>query len=215
MKTPQPSQKEQTLYRFMFEYFQEHGYTPSYQEMVDHTRARTKSHIAHQLKNLEQAGWIEKTPNTPCAIRLNREIYQPQPSMPIQLVGVIQAGAPIPIPGSDFAIFLPDEAIEVGGMLPPQAQKKDLFALRVKGDSMIESNVQDRDILIMAPARDPRNGEMVAAWLIREEETTLKHFYKEKDHVRLEPANPLYPAQIYRPNEIEVHGRVMMVIRSC
>jgi repressor LexA len=215
MNAPQPSQKEQALYRYLYEYSQEYGYTPSFQEMVDHTGARTKSHVAYQLKNLEAAGWIEKTPNTPRAIRLTREIFRPQVSAPIQLVGVIQAGAPIPIPGSDFAFFLPDDAIEVGGMLPPQTRKKDLYALRVEGDSMIDSNVQDRDIVIMEPTREARNGDMVAAWLIMKEETTLKHFYKEKDHVKLKPANPSYPTQTYRPNEIEVHGRVMMVIRSC
>ncbi len=216
MKSKRPGQSEQTLYQFMYDYFQENGYTPSYQEMVDHTRSKSKSHVAYQLNKLAKAGWIERTPNVPRAIRLTKTLpAASNPFAPIPLVGVIQAGAPIPLPNSDFAMFLPDEAIEVGHMLPPQTRRKDLFALRVKGDSMIESNVQENDIVIMERACEVRNGQMVAAWLLADEETTLKHFYKEKDHIRLEPANPRYETKTYAPNQIEVHGRVLMVLRTC
>lgn len=210
-----PSKGEQKLYQFLHDYYSEYGYTPSYQEMVENTASKTKSHIAHQLKNLERAGWIEKTPNLPRAIRLMKSLVEPPTPNRIRLLGVIQAGAPIPIPGSDFAMFLPDEDIEIGNMLPAQTRKKDLFALRVQGDSMIDSNIQDRDLVIMERTNQARNGEMVAAWLLRDEETTLKHFYKEKDRVRLQPANPGFQPIYCQPDQVQVQGRVLMVIRSC
>ncbi|MEJ2757653.1 MAG: transcriptional repressor LexA [Anaerolineales bacterium] len=212
-----PNKGEQKLYQFLHKYYSKYGYTPSYQEMVDNTASKTKSHIAHQLKNLENAGWIEKTPNLPRAIRLNKSLHETPASSPnrIRLLGVIQAGAPIPIPGSDFAMFLPDEDIEVGNMLPEYSRKKELFALRVQGDSMIDSNIQDHDLVIMERTNQARNGEMVAAWLLRDEETTLKHFYKEKDRIRLQPANPEFKPIYCQPSQVQVQGRVLMVIRSC
>ncbi len=215
MKGKNPNPGEQQLYRFLHQYYQENGYTPSYQEMVDHTSSKTKSHIAHQLKNLEQAGWIEKTPNLPRAIRLNREISSPQSQHLIPLMGVIQAGAPIPLPGSDFAMFLPEEGIDVGSMIPEKKRRKDLFALRVIGDSMVDSNVQEDDLVVMEKTVQADNGEMVAAWLLEDEETTLKHFYKEKDRIRLQPANPKYKPLYCQPNQVQIQGRVVMVIRSC
>ncbi len=217
MNGKKPNKGEQKLYQFMQTYYTQNGYTPSYQEMVNHTAAKTKSHIAHQLKNLENAGWIEKTPNLPRAIRLNKTLHEAPATnrKHIRLVGVIQAGAPIPIPGSDFAMFLPDEDIDVGNMLPEQARRKDLFALRVQGDSMIDSNIRDQDLVIMEHTSQARNGEMVAAWLLDNEETTLKHFYKEKDRIRLQPANPQFKPIYCQPHQVQVQGRVLMVIRSC
>jgi repressor LexA len=113
-------------------------------------------------------------------------------------------------------MFLPDEDdIDVGGLLPESARRKTLFALRVQGESMIDSNVQDGDTIIMEQAREATNGQMIAAWLIDREETTLKHFYREKDQIRLQPANPEYKPIYSHPSQVQVQGRVVMVIRSC
>jgi repressor LexA len=215
MKGKNPNSGEKELYRFIHQYNQKHGYTPSYQERVDHTSSKTKSHIAHQLKNLEQAGWIEKTPNLPRAIRLNRSVSSQHSQGLIPLLGVIQAGAPIPLPNSDFAMFLPEDAVDVGSMIPVQKRRKDLFALRVLGDSMVDSNVQDGDLVVMEKALEANNGEMVAAWMIDDSETTLKHFYREKTQIRLQPANPQYKPIYCQPNEVQIQGRVVMVIRTC
>ena len=215
MKGKNPNPGERELYQFIHKYYQQHGYTPSYQEMVDHTSSKTKSHISHQLKNLELAGWIEKTPHLPRAIRLNRSMHSGHTQSLIPLLGIIQAGAPIPLPGSDFAMFLPEDGIDVGKMIPEQKRRKDLFALRVLGDSMIDSNVQEDDIVILEKAQQANNGEMVAAWMLENEETTLKHFYKEKNRIRLQPANHKYKPIYCLPNQVQIQGRVVMVVRSC
>ncbi|HAY85206.1 MAG TPA: repressor LexA [Chloroflexi bacterium] len=215
MKARNPNPGERELYNFIHQYSEKYGYTPSYQEMVDHTSSKTKSHIAHQLKNLEEAGWIEKIPHLPRAIRLNHSLPAHHSQGMIPLLGIIQAGAPIPLPGTDFAMFLPEDAVDVGSMIPLQKRRKDLFALRVLGDSMVDSNVQDGDIVVMEKAVQANNGEMVAAWMLEEEETTLKHFYKEKSQIRLQPANPKYEPILCQPNQVQIQGRVVMVIRTC
>jgi len=90
-----------------------------------------------------------------------------------------------------------------------------LFALQVQGDSMIDAMVNDGDIVIMKPAQVAENGEMVAVRLTDEDKTTLKFFYKENGHVRLQPANPDHQPQIISdPNSIIIQGKVVLVIRQ-
>jgi repressor LexA len=91
----------------------------------------------------------------------------------------------------------------------------ELFALKVKGDSMIDAMVNDGDIVIMKSVQQANNGDMVAVWLPARDETTLKYFYKEKDQYRLQPANPtMGPIFIKKSEPLEIKGKVVMVIRS-
>jgi len=91
---------------------------------------------------------------------------------------------------------------------------EDLFALRVRGDSMIDAMVNDGDIVIMRPQYEARNGEMVAVWLRNDTTTTLKHFYNEGSRVRLQPANPTMEPIYVDPAEVQIQGRVLMVLRQ-
>jgi repressor LexA len=94
-------------------------------------------------------------------------------------------------------------------------QKENLFALEVDGDSMIDAMVNDGDVIIMKPTREARNGEMVAVRIKDQNETTLKHFYKEGNRVRLQPANPtMDPIYVDSSQDIEVQGSVVLVIRQ-
>jgi repressor LexA len=87
--------------------------------------------------------------------------------------------------------------------------------LHVQGDSMIDAMINDGDIVILKPAQEARNGEMVAVWLSDKNETTLKYFYKEKDGYRLQPANPtMKPIMIKKSEPLEIKGKVVMVIRK-
>ena len=134
----------------------------------------------------------------------------------IPLVGQIVAGEPVPIPSSDFSYYDPESSISVASsLLPPREKTSDLFALKVKGDSMIDAMVFDGDIVIMKRAQEARNGEMVAVWLSDGEETTLKYFYLENGRIRLQPANPTMEAIIINdPSKVIVQGKVVMVIRQ-
>jgi repressor LexA len=129
-------------------------------------------------------------------------------------VGVIFASNPVPLPDTDFKYM---GAVDIArSMLPPREKIDELFALEVRGDSMIDAMVNDGDIVIMRPVRgNVRNGEMVAVWLKDKQETTLKYFYKENGRIRLQPANPtMKPIYIDNPATVDVQGRVVMVIRS-
>lgn len=133
----------------------------------------------------------------------------------IPLAGRIAAGSPLPIPSSDFSYYDADSMVDVATSLLPSNEKgADLFALEVQGDSMIDAMVYDGDIVVMKPAEEARNGEMVAVWLKDRDETTLKYFYLENKKVRLQPANPtMQPIIIDDPSTVKVQGKVVMVIR--
>ncbi len=134
----------------------------------------------------------------------------------IPMVGRIAAGSPLPIPSSDFSYYDADSMVDVAASLLPGNEKgSQLFALEVQGDSMIDAMVYDGDIVVMKPAHEANNGEMVAVWLEDRDETTLKYFYSEKGRVRLQPANPtMKPIMIEDPTTVKIQGKVVMVIRQ-
>ena len=133
----------------------------------------------------------------------------------VPVIGRIVAGEPVPVPSSDFNYFDSETGIDIArSLLPPKEKTEDLFALEVQGDSMIDAMVNDGDIVIMRPVTQANNGEMVAVWLADRDETTLKYFYLEGGHVRLQPANPLMkPIIIDDPTHVQVQGKVVLVIR--
>jgi repressor LexA len=135
----------------------------------------------------------------------------------IPVVGRIVAGLPVPVPPSDFSYFDADSMVDVAASLLPGRERgsSNLFALEVQGDSMIDAMINDGDIVIMSPAHEARNGEMVAVWLNDRDETTLKYFYNENGRVRLQPANPtMNPIYVEDPATVEIQGKVVMVIRQ-
>ncbi len=105
-----------------------------------------------------------------------------------------------------------DEWIDLNEALFRDREK--LFALRVQGDSMVDASVLDGDIVILRQQERAENGEMVAAWITGQEETTLKHFYLDGKNVRLRAANPTYPDMFFPASQVSVKGKVVSVIRQ-
>ena len=131
----------------------------------------------------------------------------------IPVLGAIAAGEPIPVPEANA--YAGDDDRE-SFSLPPELTPRDtdnLYALRVKGYSMIDACVTDGDIVVLRHARDANNGDMVAAWLSMQEEATLKHFYLEGENVRLMPANPSMEPIVVPADSVQVHGKVVAVMR--
>jgi repressor LexA len=123
-------------------------------------------------------------------------------------VGRIAAGQPIPVPEGSLTY---DETVS---LTPDMTGGRDnVFALRVKGTSMIDELINDGDIVVMEPADTVRDGDTVAAWLKKEEEVTLKKFYREGDKVRLQPANETLPPIYTDASNVEIRGRVLSVFR--
>jgi repressor LexA len=128
----------------------------------------------------------------------------------IPLAGFIFASEPVLI--GDTPQTATDEVIELTRDLI--SDEGELFALRVKGDSMIDAMVNDGDIVVMKKVDRARNGEMVAVWLSDRSETTLKHFFLENGRVRLQPANPTMGPIYADPGNVVVQGKVMLVLRQ-
>jgi len=135
----------------------------------------------------------------------------------IPILGSIATNLPIPELNPKFIDMAGSEvsAIDIARRLLPRNEKGvGLFALEVKGDSMMDAMIHNRDIVIFKPTTYARNGEMTLVWLPRDNEATLKYFFKEKNRYRLQPANPeMKPIFVEKNEPLEIKGRVVMVIR--
>jgi repressor LexA len=213
------------------EYRAKHGYAPSYREICARTDITSTSMVNYYLEQLEEMGYIERSENISRSLKIKgaaqekvdqvlgnvKQVVQDiSNSLTIPIVGRIVASEPVPIPESDFSLFDSESNIDIPeSLIPFNVQKEKLFALEVDGDSMIDAMVNDGDLIIMKPAREAQNGEMVAVRLKDQNETTLKHFYHEGNRVRLQPANPtMDPIYVDSSAEIEVQGKVVLVIRQ-
>jgi repressor LexA len=202
----------------------ETGYPPSIREIGRQTDISSTSVVNYYLDQLEDEGYIERDRKVSRGVRLLKtaagELIEGTQKvvdelLKIPVVGRIVASEPVQVPSSDFGYFDTESMVEVARSLVSTRDEKELFALEVSGDSMIDAMVNDGDIVIMKRAEAARNGEMVAVWLQDKDETTLKYFFKEGDRVRLQPANPtMGPIYVDNPRDLKVQGKVMMVIRQ-
>ena len=197
------TKRQREMHSFIGDFVNSRGYPPTHEEIRQGLKMSTKSLVNHHLRALERKGLIERQPDTPRGIRLLDGLR----SFKVPLLGHIAASAE-PISFSD------DEHEEIE-LTPDIVQKQDgLYALRVKGDSMIDALINDGDIVIMKHQREANNGELVAVWLKDEKETTLKRFYHEGSRVRLQPANPTMGPLYVDASNVEVQGKVIVVIRQ-
>jgi len=130
----------------------------------------------------------------------------------VAVMGYIAAGEPLPGPSNDGWIDEPIETIEVPRNLMKPG--KTLYALKVKGRSMIDAFIDDGDVVLLEKTSEAKNGDMVAAWLILEQEATLKRFYQEGPKVRLQPENSSMKAIYTDASNMEIHGKVTAVLRT-
>ncbi len=178
------TQKQKQILEFITNFVKEKNYPPSIREIADHFQITPKGAYDH-LKAIEKKGFIKTEKNRSRAIELVKTNVDVDFDMiKIPLVGRVAAGAPI----------LAEENIEEYLTFPrsmiPANSERDIFALRVTGDSMIEAKINDGDIAIIKKTSTAENGDIVVALI--DDEATLKYFYKEKDYIRLEPANAKY-----------------------
>ncbi len=225
------SDRQKKILQVLEDFQNENGYPPSIREICELADISSTSVVNYYLDQLQEMNYIERDNRVSRGIRLLLPLSQAADAaggavtrvrqaveelLQIPVLGRIQAGNPLPVPGSDFSLFDAESMVDVArSMLPSREKVDDLFALEVQGDSMIDAMINDGDIVIMKPAREARNGEMVAVWLNNDSETTLKYFYRENGRIRLQPANPTYQAiVIENPKDVEIQGKVVMVIRQ-
>jgi repressor LexA len=209
-------ERHQRILDFLFEYQRENRYPPSIREIGNKTGITSTSVVNYYLDQLEKKGMIERDRKISRGVRLSG-LNSSSDTLRIPILGPIAAGLPLPELDPNVSYMTDSEAnaVDIARSLLPAKEKGDnLFALEVKGNSMIDAMINDGDIVVMRPATDARNGEMVAVWLPRDNEATLKYFFKEKDRYRLQPANPTMKAIFVKKSEpLEIKGKVVMVIR--
>ena len=211
------SDRQKRMLDFIVNFGDENGYPPSIREIGVAVEISSTSVVNYNLNRLVEEGYLDRDQNVSRGIRLTEKLKQTTGQLAdvirVPLQGRIFASEPVPLPGTDSPIFGADEAIEITRDLLPV--EDGLFALEVKGDSMIDAMVNDGDIVVMRQEPDWSNGDMVAVWMKDREETTLKHIYREDDRVRLQPANPtMEPIYVEDPSQLEVQGKVMLVVRQ-
>ena len=208
------SDRQRSMLEFIRMFGMENGYPPSIREIGRAVEISSTSVVNYNLNRLVEQGYLDRDQNVSRGIRLTEKLAsQFSNVVRVPLVGRIFASEPVPVPSTDSPMFGADEAIEITQDL--LSAQDDLFALQVRGDSMIDAMVSDGDIVVMQRQPEWKNGDMVAVWLKDKEETTLKHIYREGDTVRLQPANPtMQPILINDPENLEVQGKVMLVVRQ-
>ena len=210
------STRQEKILAFVGRYSEEHGYPPAIREIGEAEKISSTSVVNYHLKALQKKGYLERDSSVSRGMRLTRQgmAYLGMSlshSVPIPVLGRIAAGEPIPVLDSDASAFAGEWITLTRDLL---REEEGIYALQVSGDSMMDALVNDGDIVIMKRPTDVRDGDMVAAWLRNEQETTLKRVYREGERVRLQPANPIM-APIYTPaSNVEIQGKVVLVVRE-
>ena len=211
-----PSPRQERMVSFIRDFIQENGLPPTVRDIQRACGISSTSVVDYNLRLLERDGHLRRRPDIARGIELQDDLSQASRRSAtltrVPVIGYIAAGEPLPVLGGES--WAPEEALEIIEVPPGMLKNnRELYALKVKGTSMIDALVDDEDIVVLEPLSDAQNGEMVVARLKLENETTLKRIYMEGERVRLQPANSQMEP-IYSPAEnVEVQGKVVGVLR--
>ena len=209
------SSKQQKIYEFIRTFVEERDYPPSIRDIQNACGISSTSVVDYNLKALERQGLIRRDREISRAIELldtDGHRHRRSRTTAVPVLGAIAAGQPIPVPSADtFSDVAAADTVELTEDLT--GGYDDVFALRVKGTSMIDALIGDGDLVLLRATNDVRDGEMVAVWIKSQNETTLKHFYREGDRVRLQPANSTMEPIYVDAKDVEVQGKVVSTIR--
>ena len=228
--------KQHELLRFIQLRLEETGISPSFEEMKEALDLKSKSGVHRLISALEERGFLRRLPNRARALEVIREPVDVTPARGSAPAGASAMGANVvpmvppaprvaesvaandvielPLHGR-IAAGAPIEALEGQSTLPVPAAllgPGEHYALEVSGDSMVEAGIFDGDFALVRRTNTARDGEIVVA-LVRGEEATLKYLRREGGQVRLDPANAAYDPQYYRPEEVEVQGKLAGLLR--
>ena len=198
--------RQQEILTYIKKYSAMHGYPPSIREICAGVGLSSPATVFVHIKNLEKNGFIKSTNNKFRTIELlvdNEYLEKNDDVVKVPLLGKITAGNPI------TAIEQPDEYFDLPASLMPKSGE--IFTLHVSGESMINKGIYDNDYVIVKRQNDAKNGDIVVA-MTDENEVTLKTFYKEKDHIRLQPENDTMEPLIF-PN-ITILGKAVGLYRK-
>jgi repressor LexA len=195
------TKRQQEIFDYVKRYAREHGYPPTVRDIGKAIGLTSSSTVHAHLANLEKLGLLRRDPTKPRAIEVLADKAKAAAAAPgLPLVGQVAAGQPV----------LAEENIEEYVAIPPIAGGEEgHFVLRVKGDSMKDVGIYEGDHVVVRQQETARNGEIVVALV--GDEATVKRFFRERDHVRLQPENDA--VEPIRSREVQVLGRVVGVFR--
>ena len=207
-------ERRRRILGFIQEFYSENGIPPTVRDIQLACEISSTSVVDYNLKQLEGAGYLNRRKEVARGIELLDRDGEPVSSAPrVQIVGSIAAGEPIPVFSAEGGAASEEfDTVEISPDLPRRHGK--LYALSVKGTSMIDALIDDGDVVVIKPTNEASNGEMVVAWLKNEEEATLKKFYHEGQLVRLQPANSTMSPIFCDAGNVEVRGKVVTVLRK-
>ena len=195
--------RQRRVLDYIRHYFEVNQEAPTIAEIGKEFGMTSSASAHHVVSILEREGLIRRIPNVSRGIEIVEEATSVE-KYEIPLLGVVAAGAPIEAVLNYETVCIPRDMMREGRM----------FALRVRGDSMIDEQIRDDDLIILQSRQTAENGQTVVA-LIDGSEATVKRFYGSRNQVRLEPANPNYEPIVIRPPErVQIQGTVVGVIRK-
>src|SRR5689334_10274381 len=216
MRSPDAlSNRQKEILNYIEDFVQGHGYPPAIRQIQEKLDISSTSVVAYNLKALESKGLLKREG------KVSRGITIPQTAsvsintrefVHVPLLGVITAGQPLPDP-EDTSIDSA-ETVEVSQDIAPAEKLKDVYALKVRGHSMIDALIDDGDIVLLRYQETAENGQMVAARLRDDNSVTLKKFYKDGSRVRLQPANVTMDPIYTDASNVRIEGRVVGVLRQ-
>lgn len=205
------SARQQAILDFLQEFQERKGYSPSVREIQQGCLISSTSVVDYHLRLLEQKGYLRRDRE------VSRGIVRERPGArarvaEVPLLGAIAAGEPIEVPESSAWAALAEDSVPVPeGFL---GGKLGVFALRVRGTSMIEDLIDDGDVVLIEQCETVENGATAVAWLKDEKRTTLKRYYQEGEKVRLQPANSALAPLYVDARNVQVQGRLIGLLRG-
>jgi len=198
------------ILNFIRNFLEDRGYAPTVRDIMKGCNISTPSVVQHHLDKLEKEDYIQRDPQVFRSIRL---VEKKQPiTIDVPLLGTIAAGEPIPVPTPDTWATIPQETLKLTEEITQG--KESVYALKVKGTSMIDALIDDGDIVLMQQISTIDDGDMAAVWLKDKQEVTLKKVYCEPERVCLKPANKLMEPIYEQPHNVEIQGKVIGVLRK-
>ena len=195
------TKRQREILDYLSDFIEQHGYAPSLEEIGRRFGLSSLATVHKHLTNLQDKGVIRRTWNRSRSVELVPTRMGGR-ALDLPLLGYVAAGAPIEAVVSNETVTVPQDLVGT----------RDTYALRVRGNSMIDEQIRDGDLVVVEDRQTVQNGEMVIA-LLEGFEVTLKKFYRENGHIRLQPANDAIAPIIVRADKIQVQGVVVGVMR--
>ena len=195
------TKRQREILDFLGEFIEEHGYAPSLEEIGRRFGLSSLATVHKHLTNLQEKGFIRRAWNRSRSVELVPTRVGAR-AVDLPLLGNVAAGAPIEAVVSSETVSVPEDFVG----------KRDTYALRVRGNSMIDEQIRDGDVVIVEDRKTADNGEMVIA-LLKGAEVTLKKFYRDNGRIRLQPANQMLRPLIVDAHQVRIQGVVIGVMR--